>query len=147
MANVCDALLGRDSSLTLTRHQFSPGNMLTELCWWQLPYLQVSLLNSRFKWRILSQTDIKALHVWQAACMCRGPDSDSSHLVCACALPWTSVGLFLVRIWWIPYFPMYHPQVIYKNCDSSAVWFTGTCKLCEGKFTLGPPLSQWSHCL
>lgn len=60
----------------------------------------------------------------------------------ACAVPWTSVGLFPIRIWWIPHFPMYHPQIIYKNCDSSAVWFTGICKLCEGEFTLGPPLSQ-----
>lgn len=65
---------------------------------------------------------------------------------CACALGliltihiWASVGLFLIRIWWIPYFPMYHPQIIYKSCDSSAMWFTGMCKLCEGKFTLGPP--------
>lgn len=42
---MCDAVLDEDSFLTLTRHQFSPGNRLVELYWWQLPYLQFSLLS------------------------------------------------------------------------------------------------------
>lgn len=78
-----DTLLDGGSLLTLLRHWFSPGNRLVRLYWPQLPYLQFSLLvncNSRFKWGILSQTGIKGLQAWQAACVCGRLDSDSASL-------------------------------------------------------------------